>query len=134
MRYPDCASQRTVVKTLRNTARHPEVTLALIVINVVAFLAEEGIVTAPASIAAFSSIVQRRLRAVPEYLDPLDAIGWLEAVEDYSVEISPRRAAQLARLPGWTAPSWNDHFQDVLAFLANLSSSKPPGNTVKQTS
>ncbi len=40
MRCPECARERTPVKTLRNIARRPEVTLALIAINVVAFLAE----------------------------------------------------------------------------------------------
>ncbi len=43
MRCPDCARQRTAVKTIRNTVRRPEVTLALIAINVVAFLAEGSI-------------------------------------------------------------------------------------------
>src|ERR1017187_4211815 len=43
MRCPECARQRTVVKTLRNSARHPEVTLALIAINAAAFLAEGNI-------------------------------------------------------------------------------------------
>jgi len=46
MRCPECARQRTVVKTLRNTPRHPEVTLALIVINVVVFLAEGNLTLA----------------------------------------------------------------------------------------
>jgi len=40
MRCPECSRQKTVVKTLRNTARRPEVTFALIAINVAAFLAE----------------------------------------------------------------------------------------------
>jgi membrane associated rhomboid family serine protease len=40
MRCPDCARQRTVVKTLRNTRNQPDVTIALIAINVIAFLAE----------------------------------------------------------------------------------------------
>jgi membrane associated rhomboid family serine protease len=40
MRCPECAGQRTVVKTLRSTVRRPELTIALIAINVVAFLAE----------------------------------------------------------------------------------------------
>jgi membrane associated rhomboid family serine protease len=40
MRCPECAGQRTVVKTLRSTVRRPELTIALIVVNVVAFLAE----------------------------------------------------------------------------------------------
>jgi membrane associated rhomboid family serine protease len=40
MRCPECAGERTQVKTLRNTVRRPELTLALIAINVIAFLAE----------------------------------------------------------------------------------------------
>jgi membrane associated rhomboid family serine protease len=40
MRCPECARQRTAVKTLRNTVRQPDVTFALIAINVIAFLAE----------------------------------------------------------------------------------------------
>ena len=43
MRCPECASQRTVVKTLRNTASRPQVTMALIAINVAAFLAEGNV-------------------------------------------------------------------------------------------
>ena len=43
MRCPECARQKTVVKTIRNTARRPELTLALIAINVVAFLAEGNV-------------------------------------------------------------------------------------------
>ena len=42
MRCPECAGERTKVKTIRNTVRRPQVTLALIAINVVAFLAEKG--------------------------------------------------------------------------------------------
>ncbi len=40
MRCPECAGERTKVKTIRNTVRRPELTLALIAINVIAFLAE----------------------------------------------------------------------------------------------
>jgi membrane associated rhomboid family serine protease len=40
MRCPECSRERTPVKTLGNVVRRPEVTIALIVINVVAFLAE----------------------------------------------------------------------------------------------
>lgn len=34
----------------------------------------------------------------PDYLDPLDGLGWLQAVRDYAAPDSPRRAAALARL------------------------------------
>jgi membrane associated rhomboid family serine protease len=40
MRCPECSRQKTQVKTLRNTARRPELTIALIVINVLVFLPE----------------------------------------------------------------------------------------------
>src|SRR5271167_1144483 len=40
MRCPECARQKTQVKTLRNTQGRPEVTIALIVINVIVFLTE----------------------------------------------------------------------------------------------
>jgi len=40
MRCPECARQKTQVKTLRNTVRRPELTIALIVVNVVVFLTE----------------------------------------------------------------------------------------------
>ena len=43
MRCPECSRQRTPVKRLRTAARQPEVTLALIAINVAAFIAEGNI-------------------------------------------------------------------------------------------
>ncbi len=42
MRCPECAQQRTKVVRLRETASIPRVTYALIVINVIAFLTEQG--------------------------------------------------------------------------------------------
>lgn len=47
---------------------------------------------------------------VPEYLDPLDGPGWRQAVLDYAAPGSPRRAAQLARMPGWKPFTWDAHF------------------------
>jgi glycosyltransferase involved in cell wall biosynthesis len=58
--------------------------------------------------------------AVPEFLDPLDGLGWRAAVIDYSLPASPRRAAQLSRLTGWRRPSWEDHFASVEAMIAEL--------------
>jgi membrane associated rhomboid family serine protease len=40
MRCPECAKQRTRVRTLRSTSTEPVVTFVLIAVNVVAFLAE----------------------------------------------------------------------------------------------
>jgi glycosyltransferase involved in cell wall biosynthesis len=59
---------------------------------------------------------------VPEYLDPLDGLGWRSAVIDYALPSSPRRAAQLDRLSGWMPPSWRDHFAAVEALIAETRS------------
>jgi glycosyltransferase involved in cell wall biosynthesis len=55
---------------------------------------------------------------VPEYLNPLDGLGWRGAVIDYSLPASPRRQAQLARMAGWRPASWENHFTSVDALIA----------------
>ena len=42
MRCPECAKQATKVMTMRNMATRPRVTFALIAINLLAYLGEEG--------------------------------------------------------------------------------------------
>ena len=54
---------------------------------------------------------------VPEYLDPLDGLGWMQAILDYSQPLSPRRDAQLQRLKHWHPPSWSQHIRDVLELV-----------------
>jgi glycosyltransferase involved in cell wall biosynthesis len=58
---------------------------------------------------------------VPDYLNPLDGPGWQQAIADYSTSPSPRKAAQLARMKGWTAPDWDSHFQIVMNAIDTLS-------------
>lgn len=58
---------------------------------------------------------------VPECLSPIDGLGWLQAVCDYTDSQHPRRVAQLARLKGWHAPSWEQHFAAVDALLEQLA-------------
>lgn len=66
--------------------------------------------------------VFRELAAdIPDYLSPVDGLGWMRAIEDYAREDSPMRAAQMARMSGWSAPTWEDHFARVDAFLEELS-------------
>lgn len=57
---------------------------------------------------------------IPEYIDPLDGLAWLNAVQDYAAENSPRRVQQLNRMEGYRAPIWADHFEAVNAFLDQL--------------
>ncbi|WP_084085776.1 glycosyltransferase family 4 protein [Cupriavidus sp. USMAA2-4] len=65
--------------------------------------------------------------AAPEYLDPLDGPAWLRAVRDYAPPHAPRRAAQLARIAAWRAPSWEAHCGTVLAAIDNLPYPPPGG-------
>jgi glycosyltransferase involved in cell wall biosynthesis len=58
---------------------------------------------------------------VPEYFDPLDAMGWRAAIIDYALADSPRRADQLRRLAGWKPATWRDHFAAVEAFVAETA-------------
>ena len=57
----------------------------------------------------------------PEFLDPLDGLGWLQAVQDYVEPGSVRRAAQLGRMQEWRAPDWGTHFDAVAALLEQVA-------------
>lgn len=71
-------------------------------------------------IASDIAVLRETGGAVPEYLDPLDGPGWTAAVQDYARPDSPMRAAQMARMAGWSAPRWDGHFAQVLPFLDAL--------------
>ncbi len=59
-------------------------------------------------------------KGVPECLDPLDGMGWRRAILEYATPGNTRRAAQCARLQGWTAPDWQSHIAAVLAFAERI--------------
>jgi glycosyltransferase involved in cell wall biosynthesis len=70
---------------------------------------------------------------VPEYIDPLDGVGWRRAILDYAAIASPRRAAQSARLVSWSAPGWDRHFsqvREIVGGLLSASSGANPGSPV----
>jgi glycosyltransferase involved in cell wall biosynthesis len=58
---------------------------------------------------------------IPDYFSPIDGLGWTSAIEDYARPDSALRAAQIARLAGWSPPTWEAHFAKVDAWLAQLS-------------
>ena len=58
---------------------------------------------------------------VPDYVDPIDALGWLETIVAYTGPDAPARAQQLARIAGFKAPTWEAHFEVVDAFLEALA-------------
>jgi glycosyltransferase involved in cell wall biosynthesis len=63
---------------------------------------------------------------VPDYLEPLDGRGWREAILDYADPRSAWRAAQMARLRHWQAPSWDEHFVRVDELLRRVVGLRRP--------
>ena len=71
-------------------------------------------------IASDLSVFKEIAHDIPEYIDPLDGLAWLAAVQDYVSETSPRRDQQLARMKGYQAPMWSEHFARVDVLLGQL--------------
>ena len=57
---------------------------------------------------------------VPDYLDPQDDAAWERAILGYAEPDSPARAAQLRRMTGYHAPTWDEHFSRVEAWMGQL--------------
>ena len=58
--------------------------------------------------------------AVPDYIAASDEGLWADAITDYTLLQSARRQAQMARMQGFAAPTWRDHFAVVDALLAKV--------------
>lgn len=72
-------------------------------------------------IASDLPVLRQMADGVPEFLDPLDAIDWIRAIEDYAAPHSGRRTAQIARMQTYQAPTWQQHFKLVDAFVESLN-------------
>ena len=57
---------------------------------------------------------------VPDYLDPLDSNAWERAILNYAELDSPARTAQLKRVTGYHAPTWDEHFSRVEAWMGQF--------------
>jgi hypothetical protein len=73
-------------------------------------------------------------QGVPEYLDPLCASAWLDAVQAYTALASPRRDAQLARMPDWRCVTWQEHVASAVAFAEGLPARKRLGASARAAS
>jgi glycosyltransferase involved in cell wall biosynthesis len=58
---------------------------------------------------------------VPEYLDPLDGLGWRRLILSFMEDDSPVREAQLRRMKRWQQPSWEHHFSIVDPWLRQIA-------------
>lgn len=50
---------------------------------------------------------------IPEYIDPLDGISWMNMILEYTKPDSIMRAKQIERIQGYKVPTWEDHFKIV---------------------
>jgi glycosyltransferase involved in cell wall biosynthesis len=60
---------------------------------------------------------------VPEYLNPIDGVGWRRQILEYAQPESSAREAQCLRMRDFRAPTWAQHFVVVEALLAQVSES-----------
>jgi glycosyltransferase involved in cell wall biosynthesis len=68
-------------------------------------------------IASDLPVLRETARHIPTYLDAHDAGAWRAEVLAYAGDSSLARQAQLARLRGFSAPSWAAHFARVDALM-----------------
>ena len=47
---------------------------------------------------------------VPDYLDPMDGLGWKRSLVHYATVPSAARLAQCERIKFYKPPSWTEHF------------------------
>jgi len=57
---------------------------------------------------------------IPDFLSPVDGLGWMRMIEAYALADSPERTAQIARMSGWTAPTWEAHFAKLDHWLKQI--------------
>jgi glycosyltransferase involved in cell wall biosynthesis len=58
---------------------------------------------------------------VPDFLHPIDGLGWLRLIAQFADPASTARAAQIERLKRYQAPAWERHFQIVDNMFASLN-------------
>ena len=73
----------------------------------------EALAAGVPSIASDLGVFREIGQGVPDLLPLEDPGAWQEAILDYARPDSTRRAAQMARMRGFRAPAWDDHFAKV---------------------
>ncbi|MGK2909372.1 MAG: glycosyltransferase family 4 protein [Sphingobium sp.] len=80
----------------------------------------EAIASGLPVIASDIGVFRELASDIPEYFSPIDGIGWRKAIEAYLPSDSQPRASQLVRMKGFHAPSWEEHFAKVDAWLPSI--------------
>ncbi|BAK67665.1 putative glycosyltransferase [Sphingobium sp. SYK-6] len=80
----------------------------------------EALACGTPAIASDLPVFRELAGEIPDYLSPIDGLGWARLIEDYALENSPSRASQLGRLSGWEPHRWETHFAKVDHWLEFL--------------
>lgn len=59
-------------------------------------------------------------QGIPDFVDALDGPAWERAILSYASDESAPRQAQVERLKGFKAPTWEDHFAKVESWLTKF--------------
>jgi len=57
---------------------------------------------------------------IPDYVSPIDGAGWLALIASYTSFDSAPRQAQIERMSGFRAPTWDAHFEVVDRLLEEV--------------
>ena len=71
-------------------------------------------------VASDLSVFREFAADIPDYADPLDPLGWLQLIKEYSGTSSARRAAQIERMTAFKLPTWDRHFELLESLLSRL--------------
>jgi len=72
-------------------------------------------------IASDLAVFRETAGSIPDYLDPNADAAWEEMILRYVDKESAPRAAQIARLTTFRAPTWTEHFDKVETWLGKLA-------------
>jgi len=64
-------------------------------------------------IASHLAVFHEIAGSIPDYIDPLDSIGWIKLIKAYCDDNNEFRQAQLNLMENFVQPTWAAHFQQV---------------------
>lgn len=64
-------------------------------------------------IASDLAVFREIAHDIPEYIHPLDGLGWKDIILAYTQESSLQRKNQINRISKLSLPTWDDHFKNV---------------------
>ena len=81
----------------------------------------ESLMVSTPVIATNLSVFHEIAGDIPDYLDPLDGLGWLDHIKAYMDSNHPLRLAQLERMQHFELPTWQSHFEKVDALIHEVT-------------